>query len=99
VLYVFEGSKNGARYIARALRGSLRISGAPGLRYLDPHGEAQRPVWESFKQRLDAAPLDAAEVDGIILAAKACFAHVTAVDGALLAEAPRSRVGTAASHP
>jgi heme oxygenase len=45
IFYVFEGSKNGARYISK----SLAKAGQTALRYLDPHGEQQRPLWMKFR--------------------------------------------------
>lgn len=81
--YVFEGSKNGARFIARALIGSLGLRPGPGLLYLDPHGEAQRPLWMEFKQRMDALALTGAERDAMVSAAQRTFTAVRAIDDEL----------------
>jgi heme oxygenase len=37
--YVFEGSKNGARYLVRRVAATYGLKPGPGLLYLDPHGE------------------------------------------------------------
>jgi heme oxygenase len=80
--YVFEGSKNGARYIARSLRKAYALD-ADGLRYLDPHGDQQRPVWESFKQKMESASFPPPEIDAILAAAKATFDLVAELDDEL----------------
>jgi heme oxygenase len=72
--YVLEGSKNGARYIAARVGPILGLaSGNPGLLYLDPHGQAQRELWQGFKQRMDAAGFAAAEMDAMVECAKLTF--------------------------
>lgn len=79
--YVFEGSKNGARYIARALAAAWGLRpGGPGLRYLDPHGERQRPLWLEFKARLDAIAFRPDERDAMVSAACRAFELVSALD-------------------
>lgn len=79
--YVFEGSKNGARYIARALAAAWGLRpGGPGLRYLDPHGERQRPLWLDFKARLDAVEFRSDERDAMVSAARRAFELVSALD-------------------
>lgn len=88
VLYVLEGSKNGARYVARAIRPAYGIVGDRGVKYLDPHGEEQHAVWAAFKVRLDRCDFDPAERDAIIDAARLCFNRLAETDdqigGALL---------------
>jgi heme oxygenase len=80
--YVLEGSKNGARYIARSLRRAYRLE-QDGLRYLDPHGEQQRGLWDAFKEQMDALALSPAEQDELIGAAQAMFDHIAAIDRAV----------------
>jgi heme oxygenase len=46
--YVLEGSTNGGRFIAAAVRRALALEGAEGTRYLDPYGESQPARWGSF---------------------------------------------------
>jgi len=55
VLYVLEGSTNGGRYIARALRHAYGLSDGRGLTALDPYGEHQPEAWRGFKADLDAS--------------------------------------------
>jgi heme oxygenase len=78
--YVFEGSKNGARYIARAVGKTLGLQPGPGLRYLDPHGAAQRERWHGFRAAVDAEEWEAAEADAVVAAAQETFAGISAVD-------------------
>lgn len=80
VYYVFEGSKNGARYIVRRLRPAYGLAEGPGTLYLDPHGEQQRPLWEMFKQRMDAAGFAPADQTAMVAAAKMAFDAIAEVD-------------------
>lgn len=84
VLYVLEGSTNGGRYLAKGLREAWQVEGAPGLSFLDPHGEAQFARWAAFKQELDRAlPLSA--VSGAVEAARTTFQALEAIGVELLA--------------
>jgi heme oxygenase len=84
VYYVFEGSKNGARYIARALSRALHLQpGQPGMRYLDPHGEQQRPLWTAFKAAVDRVEFQPAEQDAMVAAAQTTFDCVGELDDEL----------------
>lgn len=83
IYYVFEGSKNGARYIARAVQRSLALTPPDGLRYLDPHGPAQRDLWTAFKERMNAIEFTNVEQDLMVNAAKRAFVAVRAVDSAI----------------
>lgn len=83
VYYVFEGSKNGARFVARRMAPALGIGEAGGMRYLDPHGEAQRGLWQEFKTRMDAAGFSPADQDAMVSAAKMTFDAVSAIDDEL----------------
>jgi heme oxygenase len=78
--YVLEGSKNGARYIARAVMGAYRLSPGLGTRYLDPHGEQQRPLWAAFKERMDAVGFLEDEIDEMVREAKQMFAAIRELD-------------------
>lgn len=51
--YVFEGSNNGSRYIARALRKAYDLNDG-GLRYFDPYGDQQATYWKDFKDAMNA---------------------------------------------
>lgn len=74
VWYVLEGSANGGRFIAKALSRSLGLAGPDGLRSLDPHGEAQRERWQTWRAELDAQPWTAQERSLIVAAASVTFA-------------------------
>lgn len=86
--YVFEGSKNGARFIAQAIRRAFEFDGPDGLRYLDPHGEAQRGLWLRVRERIDAAGFPDTAADEIVAAAKETFEWVARVDDELEARFP-----------
>ena len=84
VLYVLEGSTNGGRYLAKGLREAWQVEGAPGLSFLDPHGEAQFARWAAFKQELDRA-LSLSAVSGALEAARTTFQALEAIGVELLA--------------
>jgi heme oxygenase len=87
--YVLEGSKNGARFIAQRIGPLLGLaSGAPGLLYFDPHGPAQRELWQSFKQRMDAAGFAGSEIDGMVATAQRMFDGIAALDDEICAALP-----------
>ena len=77
IYYVFEGSKNGARYIAKAL---AKQAGITALQYLDPHGEAQRGLWMKFKSDMDAIAWTPAEQDSMVQAAQSTFTAIASLD-------------------
>lgn len=77
--YVLEGSNNGSRFIARAIRGAFRLTGSNGVRYLDPYGDRQREVWAAFKAAMDAESFTAAEMHAMVEAAKEMFQGITAI--------------------
>jgi heme oxygenase len=79
IYYVFEGSKNGARYISK----SLAKAGQTALRYLDPHGEQQRPLWMKFRADMDAISWTPAEQEQMIRAAQATFDAISSLDDAI----------------
>ena len=77
-LYVLEGSTNGGRFLARALRKSWGLDGK-GLSYFDPYGEEQPQKWAAFRRDMDEASLDAAQEEAIIEMAKATFLAIADV--------------------
>lgn len=79
IQYVFEGSTNGARYIARAVRKAYDLQGAEGTRYLDPYGDEQRTRWQAFKEGVNAQQFTPDEEAAVIEAAKETFGYVTNV--------------------
>lgn len=77
--YVLEGSMNGNRYIAMAVRRSLQLTPGQGDRYLDPYGEQQRPNWQAFRASVDAHTWEAAAADEAVRAAQVMFDGVGAI--------------------
>lgn len=79
-LYVLEGSTNGGRYLAPAVRKALGLPGhgeaGSGTEYLDPHGPRQRERWGCFKASLDVLALAPAERDLIVAVASDAFRGV-----------------------
>lgn len=78
--YVYEGSNNGARFIARALRGAWRLEGKEGTQYLDPYGDQQRERWAEFKGLMEAQEFTPEEGSKIVEAAKAVFLQIIEVE-------------------
>ena len=76
MLYVMEGSTNGSKFIAAAIRKAYELVG-PGTSYLDPHGELQKQRWQAFKSDMDGVGFDEAESLAIITAAKGVFRGLT----------------------
>lgn len=88
--YVFEGSKNGARYLAKMLRAIYRLTPGQGDRYLDPHGDQQPTLWQGFKTDMENLPLNQAEIDAIVAAARQAFRLISDVDDAIWQLRPQS---------
>ena len=84
--YVVEGSTNGGRFLARALRKSWNLDG-DGLAYFDPYGDEQPQKWAAFKQQMDEASFDAAQEDAIVEMAKATFLAFAEVSDEVAAKA------------
>ncbi len=78
--YVYEGSNNGAKFIAKALRGAWRLEGLDGTQYLDPYGDKQRERWAEFKSTMEAQEFSKEDGDKIVEAAKATFLQVIEVE-------------------
>jgi heme oxygenase len=76
-LYVLEGSTNGGRYIAPAVRKALALpecaQAGSGTEYLDPYGPQQQGRWGLFKASLDVLTLSPAECDLIAAVASDAF--------------------------
>ena len=77
-LYVLEGSTNGGRFLARALRKSWNLDGE-GLAYFDPYGDEQPQKWASFRRDMDDASFSADQEEAIIEMAKATFLAIAEV--------------------
>jgi len=80
IYYVFEGSKNGARFIARALGKAWGKTDLEGMKYLDPHGEAQRGLWMQFREDMNAIDWSSEEQDVMVKAAQDTFDAISALD-------------------
>lgn len=77
--YVLEGSNNGSRFIARAIRKAFDITGEDGLRYLDPYGDRQREVWTAFKAAMDAQSISPGDAARMVEAAKVMFEGISGI--------------------
>jgi len=77
-LYVLEGSTNGGRFLASALRKSWDLDG-DGLAYFDPYGDAQPQKWAAFRRDMDEASFEADQEEAIIKMAKATFLAIAEV--------------------
>ena len=77
-LYVLEGSTNGGRFLARALRESWNLDGE-GLAYFDPYGNEQPQKWAAFRCDMDEASFEADQEEAIIEMAKATFLAIAEV--------------------
>lgn len=83
IYYVFEGSKNGARFIAKAMAKARGLSNTNSFRYLDPHGEAQRGLWMKFRSEMGAISWTPTEQDQMVKAAQSTFDTISSLDDAI----------------
>lgn len=83
--YVLEGSLNGGRYIAMAVRRAFALQGVEGTKHMDPYGEAQRVTWAAFKATMDSQAWSPAEQDALVEGAKAMFLAVGAMSEDMVA--------------
>ncbi len=99
MLYVLEGSTNGSKFIARAIRGAYGLGQGPGASYLDPHGDLQQERWQAFKHDMDGVGFTETEASAIIDAASRMFRALTDVSDELSENAGGSpaRPGPAAA--
>jgi len=88
-LYVLEGSTNGSRFIARAVRRAYGLTGCDGTAYLDPHGEQQQAQWALFKEQMRRLDLSVDQKAGIVNAARDMFIAIMRISDELMdLEAP-----------
>lgn len=85
--YVLEGSTNGGKYVARAVRGAYGLSGSAGTTYLDPYGARQQERWQAFKQDMDRVGFSEQESGAIVEAACDMFRGIIGISDALHARA------------
>ena len=83
--YVLEGSTNGGRFIAKALRQAYQFEGDAGTKYYDPYGENQRVLWASYKQEFDAMEVSEVERDAMVAAARDVFRAMSEIGDDLMA--------------
>ncbi len=76
VHYVLEGSNNGSKYIAKAVRRAYSLPEGPGTRYLDPYGDNQKEYWQRFKDDMNSVGFSQADSQTLIEAASETFAAV-----------------------
>jgi heme oxygenase len=89
--YVLEGSMNGNRFIARALR-HTPAGERCDFTYFDPYGEAQPQRWAEFKTALERVQLEPAQEERVLAAAQRLFAGIAEIsDEAVATEAPAPR--------
>ncbi len=88
VLYVLEGSTNGARFIARRIREAYDLPPDGGAAFVDPYGEAQPSRWKEFKEAMERLDLSGAETRSVTAAAQETFNAVEALGGDLFVHSP-----------
>ncbi|MBX3394274.1 MAG: biliverdin-producing heme oxygenase [Phycisphaerae bacterium] len=84
--YVFEGSNNGSRFIARSLRRTYQLDGTNGTRYFDPYGDRQPEYWAAFKADMAKIDFTAADLNLLVEAAREGFSAVKALHASLEAD-------------
>lgn len=82
--YVLEGSNNGSRFIARAVRRSLNLTPGRGDKYLDPYGDEQRALWAEFKADMGAVPFTPEQIQTLVDAAREMFDAISRISDDLL---------------
>lgn len=91
--YVLEGSKNGSKFIARAIRDAFGLPGNEGTAYLDPYGPDQPARWAAFKVRMNALDLSEAQATQIIEGATLVFEGIMRIcDDLIESESQPGRV-------
>lgn len=88
VLYVLEGSTNGARFIARRIRDAYDLPPDAGAAFVDPYGKAQPSRWRAFKDAMERLGFSETETRSVTAAAQETFNAVEALGGDLLAHSP-----------
>jgi heme oxygenase len=81
--YVLEGSMNGNRFIARALRRTPSAT-ARAYSYFDPYGETQPERWRAFREALDALDLDDTRTRALVDAALCMFDGIAQISDAVM---------------
>jgi len=82
-LYVVEGSTNGGRHIAPAVRRAFALEGSDGTGFLDPYGQMQRDAWLGFVTDLNAL-VRPHDIESTIAAACVTFEAMGSIGAQLL---------------
>lgn len=85
-LYVLEGSTNGAKFMAKALRAGLELPEDAGASYFDRYGDAQRERWTAFKTAMNELDFSEKERDSLVTRAKEIFHSFGEIGTELLSE-------------
>lgn len=72
-LYVLEGSTNGAKFLAKALRKGLELPENAGASYFDRYGDQQRERWNGFKQSMNEVDFNEQERAKLVSTATETF--------------------------
>lgn len=78
-LYVLEGSTNGGKFIAAAVRRAYGFAESGSLSYLDPHGPRQRDRWQAFKDSMEAVHFSASRIEMLVAAASTVFSGIVSI--------------------
>jgi heme oxygenase len=90
-LYVAEGSLNGRKHAARAMRRALGSTDDHGVRALDPYGEKQMERWLQFRADLDSTQLTADQEERVTRGATYMFEGVIAICDEICPPPPDAR--------
>lgn len=93
--YVVEGSNNGSKFSAMAVRKAYGLEPGKGDRYLDPYGDAQREKWAGFKAAMNAADFTDKDVDELLFGAGAMFDGIARMSDDLLPHVSTSETPSA----
>ncbi len=82
--YVVEGSNNGSRFSAMAVRRAYNLAPGHGDRYLDPYGELQRERWQAFKTSMMAGAFTPQDTEQLLEGAQDMFRGILGMSDDLL---------------
>lgn len=77
--YVIEGSNNGARYIARAVRSAYGLQTIDGTWHLDPYGEGLRARWKAVGDAINALEFSEEDIARMVLLGRRTFHFMNAI--------------------
>lgn len=89
MLYVLEGSTNGAKFLARRVGDALGLPRDAPLRSFDPYGDQQAERWSAFKRNMDELELGHGQAEAIVDAAAAMFRAIADLSDEAFANADR----------